>query len=202
MADFYSKTWKDHVPWVLGVFLAAVAVAVLAVGGNYLWSGSPEEVSEEPTASSADSSTGIGENGEGEHGIGTLFVGDDGDGPRKAANVAVGFATEATSLEYGTSPSVYYDRLSEYTDEELTSRLSVDETVNELHEDLESWEEDLAGNAQIYRIQADGTGKIDVSVHLHTAAVGAEYDLGPMTVSLSATEQGVWEVHSVYRPIH
>ena len=207
MADFYRKTWKDHVPWVLGVFLAVVAVAVLAVGGNDLWGDSPEEMPEESTDPSADDSTGNGENGpaesgEGAHEIGSLFVGDDGDGPREAANVAVEFATEASSLEHGTSLSEYHDRISEHTDEELTSRLSIDEAVNELHEDLKSWEEDLAGSAQIYRLQADGTGKIDVSVHLHTATADDEYDLGPMTVSLSAPEQRVWEVNSVYRPIH
>lgn len=202
MADFYSKTWKDHVPWVLGLFLAVIAVSVLAVGGNRLWGESTDEGTEGSVEPSEGAASDTVEAGEGRHEIGALFVGGDAGGLEEAANVAVEFATEATSLEHGASVSAYYDRISVHTDEELTSRLSLDETVDELHEDLKTWEESLDGSAQIYRLQTDGAGKVDVSVHLHTAVADDEYDLGPMTVSLSASDQGVWEVNSVYRPIH
>lgn len=207
MTDFYSKTWKDHVPWVLGSLLAVVAVAVLVFGGSRLWGKSSDETSQGQVQSSGDGGSENGgtdavQSGDRPKEIGDLFVGADGGGLEEAANVAVEFGAEATSLEHGVSVSEYHDRISDHTDEELASRLSIDETVNELHEDLKSWEEDLTGSAQIYRLQADGTGKIDVSVHLHTATADDEYDLGPMTVSLSTSDQGAWEVNSVFRPIH
>lgn len=207
MTDFYSKSWKDHVPWVVAGFLAVVAVAVIVFGGSRLLGEGSDDASgesEESLGDDASEEDGLGghESGEGPHDLVDLFVGKEGDGLEEAGNVAVEFAAEATSLEHEASVSDYHDRVSGYTDDDLTNLIPVEPTLDELYEDLMSWEADLSGAAQIYRLQVDGTGKVDVSVHMHASSAEDEYDLGPMNISMASGEQGSWEVSSIYRPVH